>query len=397
MNKALPRWTPWVLPVLTLILEALGCAAAFGAAESASVSLAVSFAVAVSAFAVVGGLISSRHPANAIGWLSSVIGLLFAVVVVCSAGARWGLRGGHLSPQLWEWVAIGSNAWVLALGLIGTQLLVRLPDGALPSPRWRWFSRLTTALIALSLTGMATTPGAVEEVAGTSNPIAWTATEPLAYAFLLVVLCFPVAIAALFSRYRRSSGRDRAQLRWIAFSGAVFVVVYAVSIISLAFVDEESLAGILLIAFDQVAFAALPVGIGYAVLRHNLYDIDLVINRALVYGSLTATLAATYVGSVLLLQLALAPLTDGSGLVVAASTLAVAALFRPARSRIQHLVDRRFFRSRYDAARTVEAFAAHLRDEVDLGELTTDLQRVVVATMRPAQLSTWLRDPEVRP
>ena len=206
-----------------------------------------------------------------------------------------------------------------------------------------------------------------------------------------MILSFPISIAALIVRYRRSSGRDRAQLRWVAFSGAVFVAVYVGSVSTLAFIDDESALGTFVTSFAQVAFAAFPIGIGFAVLRRDLYDIDVVINRTLVYTSLTASLAVVYVGSVLLLQLALSGVTEQSGLAVAGSTLAVAALFRPARARIQQQVDRRFFRSRYDARRTIERFSTRLRDEVDLSLLTADLQTVVSDTMRPAHVSLWLR------
>jgi len=388
------------LTVASGALMAAGVAAAVALAGGAGgvtfLVSTVAFVIPIVAFSAVGWLISSRRPANAIGWLLASIGLLFSIVIASSSIAQWGLETGSLPRDLAEWIDVGGSLWVVALGLIGTQLLVRLPDGTLPSPRWRWFSRATVILIAVAFVGMATTVGPVEDVPGTANPLGATWGEPLAAAFGLVIGCFVVSIVALVLRYRRSTGHDRVQLRWVAFSGVVFVSIYLVGLSMLNVVGEDTTAGTVLISFVQMAFAALPIGIGFAVLRQRLYDIDVVINRALVYTALTAMLAGTYLGSVLLLQLALKTVTQGSGLAVAASTLATAALVRPARSRIQAVVDRRFFRRKYDSARTLAAFGTRLRDQVDLDALQVDLRTVVVETMQPEHVTVWLRTAEAR-
>ena len=217
--------------------------------------------------------------------------------------------------------------------------------------------------------------------------------EPLSGAIFLLILCFFVALAALVIRYRRADALDRAQLRWVALGGAVFLAIYIVSLPlpSSLGTSDDSTAANLITAVSQAAFGALPIAIGYAILRHRLYDIDVVVNRTLVYGALTATLVLAYLGSVLLLELVLRPLTGGSNLAIAGSTLAVAALFRPARTRIQSAVDRRFFRRKYDAARTLERFGARLRDEVALDSLSGELRAVVAETMQPAHVSLWLK------
>jgi hypothetical protein len=338
-------------------------------------------------------MIATRRPGNAIGWLLATIGVLFAIVLASAAVARWGLRTGHLPKAVAEWISVGASAWVIALGVTGIQLPLRLPDGRLPSPRWKWFSRASIVVIAVTLVGMATQPGRVEDVPGTANPLAVAWLEPLAGAIFLMIAGFIAGVAALFMRYRHANELDRVQLRWVAFGGGVFVAVYLVTLplpSALGASDPTTTAHVITVV-SQSAFAALPIAIGYAILRHRLYDIDVVINRALVYGALTAILAATYVGSVLLLQLLLNGVTGDSGLAVAGSTLAVAALFRPARARIQEAVDRRFFRRKYDAQRTLEAFSSRLRDEVDLRALSAELNAVVRETLQPSHLSLWLR------
>ena len=384
--------------IATAVLVAVGIAAyvaTTGALANGSDSwAAISFVPPIAVFSIVGGLIVTRRPGNPIGWLLAAIGLLFAIVVASSSVAHWGLETDSLPQGVAEWISVPSSLWVIALGLIGTQLPLRLPDGALPSPRWRWYSRISLILMAIALVGMATQQGRVENVPGSSNPLGSASLEPLAGAFLFVIAGFAVGIASLVVRYRRAGSLDRVQLRWIAFGGLVFLSIYLVTLPLAGAIGEHSTAGTVLTSVAQVAFAAIPVAIGYAILRHRLYDIDVVINRTLVYGALTATLAVTYLGTVLVLQPLLNGVTGDSGLAVAASTLAVAALFRPARARIQAAVDRRFFRHKYDAARTLEGFSVRLRDEVDLAALDTELRGVIAATMHPTHVSLWLRTPE---
>jgi hypothetical protein len=392
------------LVVASATLLAVGEAAALAtprhdSGDSAGFWAIVSFVVVVAAFSLVGGVISLRRPDSAIGWLLATVGLLFAVVVACSSVSEWALKTHGLPTATGEWISVGGTAWVPALALIGTQLPLRLPDGRLPSPSWRWFSRATIGLTAVSLVGMAVQPGRVAGIAGTANPVGSEALKPLSTVFLLVIFSFVGGLAALVVRYRRAAAHERVQLRWIALGGGVFLGVYLVTLplAGVLGLREDSAASVLITSVAQVTFAALPIAIGYAVLKHRLYDIDVVVNRTLVYGALTATLAATYLGSVLLLQLLLNGVTSDSNLAVAGSTLAVAALFRPARARIQAAVDRRFYRRKYDARRTLDAFSSRLRDQVDLGTLTVELNAVVRETLQPAHVSVWLRGPGERP
>jgi len=381
------------LAVASAVLVLVGTAAALSteirlSRGEGSIWALISFVIPIAAFSAVGGVIAVRRPGNPIGWLLTAIGLLFAIVVASAGISVWALETGSLPRAAAEWISVSLNAWVIALGLIGIQLPLRLPDGTLPSPRWRWFSRLSILLIAVSVVGVAVQPGEVEGVPGTANPLGVESLAWLPSVFFGVLLCFVVALVALVLRYLGADSRERVQLRWIAFGGVLFFVVYFVTLLLVEALGEGTAAADVLISISQAAFAALPISIGYAMLRHRLYDIDVVINRALVYGGLTLTLGAAYLGLVLAAGLAVGRSSD---LAIAGSTLAVAALFRPARSRIQALVDRRFFRRRYDAALTLASFSGRLRDEIDLEHLGDDLRGVVQETVQPAHVSLWLR------
>jgi hypothetical protein len=206
----------------------------------------------------------------------------------------------------------------------------------------------------------------------------------------LALPAFLCAAAALVVRFRRSRGVERQQLKWIVSSLVLVGLGLGLTAGSFGILGEWTFF------LAMFALAAMPVAVGVAMLRYRLYDIDVVINRALVYGALTVFLAAAYLAAVLLLGLVLNPLAGGSNLAITASTLAVAALFRPARARAQELVDRQFFRRRYDAGRTLDRFGTHLRDQVDLADIGTDLLTVVTDTVQPTHASLWLREREAR-
>jgi hypothetical protein len=339
----------------------------------------------VLAFAFVGALVASRRPDNPIGWIFcggavafSLSGLGEAYAVYTLFAEPGALLGGGRTTA---WFSV----WVWVLGGVPLLILFPLlfPNGELLSRRWRIVAVAAFAAIAFLAVGTMFAPGPMEDLPEVENPygIGGVAGDIFdafgAVGWLLIILSLIASAASLVLRFRRSRGVERQQLKWVAAASVVLVV---------SFLSWEVWEGMAPLGIFTMVVAA-----GIAILRYRLYDIDVVINRTLVYGALTAILAGVYIGSVLLLQLLLRPLTADSNLAIAGSTLAVAALFRPARSRIQGAVDRRFFRRKYDAARTLERFGAHLRDEVDLDALGSALQGVVTDTMQPASVSLWLR------
>ena len=397
--RALASAAWWLFPAAVCCA---GVLALFDQGISASsVAQGVGFIVVLLAFPLTGLLVLRRQPRNTIGWVLTGIGLVWSIGGLADSYARYGLvvdPGSLPGPAITATVA--NAIWAPALGLMGTFLLLLFPDGHLPSPRWRPVGWVCAATVVTLTVVLYLAPGELEQspVPGLSNPLAIDGADQVfdvlfAVLLPLFALCILASAAAVVRRYRHSSGVERQQLKWLAAAGAVTASVFLIGIFGSAFAPSQGEEPLWLQVLNQasfLAFALIPVSIGVAILRHRLYAIDVVINRALVYGSLTAILAAVYVGSVLLLQLVLNPLDNQSDLAVAGSTLAVAALFGPARRRIQAAVDKRFYRSRYDAARTLNAFAGRLRHEVDLEAVGTDLRAAVRETVQPADVSLWL-------
>jgi hypothetical protein len=393
-------WTLWAAAV-ALTLAGLVFLALNGGTETPnSIGSPVVdgvFAVLFLSFATVGALVSARQPRNPIGWLFLGGGLAAALEEPLLGYSTYALvtEPGSL-PGAAAAALVADAVWLPSLASATLFMFVLFPTGRPPSARWRPFIWFFTLDMAVYVLATLLNPGGLYFFPAVDNPLGIDAAgeslqTAVDFASPILFVSLLLGLVALVLRFRRSDGVERQQLKWIVYLAAVFVALTP-GLIVLGERDVE-LGGVLV---SDLIFTALvcsvPVAVGVAILRYRLYEIDVVINRTLVYGALTATLAAAYLGSVLLLQVALSPVTEDSGLAIAGSTLAVAALFRPARQRVQELVDRRFYRRRYDAARTLESFGARLRDEVELDSLSGELRAVVADTMQPAHVSLWLRE-----
>jgi hypothetical protein len=347
------------------------------------------FMLALTVFAIVGAVVASRQPRNPIGWILEAVVLFSAVASVLIGYTSTADDPVPVAAWLDDWIA---DVWI---GLVAVGIPLLFPDGRLPSPRWRVAFWLASGLFALGVVGRALGDHVLEtEAPGAwDNPYALPGVAGDVMAGIasvsLVFYGVPalIAVAGLVVRLRRSHGVERQQLKWFAYVGVLLMAALVLCAISLIGNRLYFVGVIGWSSFLALVTFGFPLAIGAAILRHRLYDIDVVINRTLVYGALTATLGVTYLALVLLIGLTLGE----SNLAIAVSTLAVAALFRPARARIQAAVDRRFYRRRYDAALTLEEFGAHLRDELDLDALAADLRHVVSDTVQPAHVSLWLR------
>jgi hypothetical protein len=391
-------WAMWGLSMLGL-LAGLTLGFADGTSASAFVALA-GYSTFLFAAATVGALVALRRPENAIGWILSAAALGFALAGGAIAYSEFAFRDDRATLPLATAVAwVGNWLWTVVVGLMAVLPLLLFPDGKLPSRRWRPVAWLVPPATVLAVLSVMLDPGPLQvtHAVKIANPTALAEGSALprvlgALGFLGIVGGFLAALAAVVLRFRRSSGEARLQLKWLVYSGALILLTILANPVVVAVLGSGNAATDINNGVTSVALTSYPVALGVAILKHRLYDIDVVINRTLVYAALTATLAASYLGSVLLLQLALDPITSGSSLAVAVSTLAVAALFRPARARIQSAVDKRFYRHKYDASQTLEDFSTRLREQVDLEALGGELRSVVAETMQPAHVSLWLRE-----
>ena len=387
--SALRRAAPWVLCAISLVLFAVGIWLRSRNGEPAASEngwLHSAFeAFGFGGIPVVGALIASRLPANPYGWLWCAIGLVAATASAGSAIVR------ALDAPLWGAWLFGGWGLVTLIGLLVFVFLL-FPTGRLPDPGWQWAAR---AAVTVDLLLMLAVPFLYD----TDDPASATPWAPVGTAGAVILtatvtgvfLLFGLALAAMASlvvRFRRADPAQRLQLTWFLYATAVNAVILVLTAV-LGVISD----GLLESVVSAVGFALLPLAVGVAVLRYRLYEIDRIVSRTVSWGLLTAALVGLYLVVVALLRPVLEPLTGGSALAVAASTLAVAAVFNPVRRRLQEAVDRRFDRARYDAARAVDAFAARLRDQIELDQVGGGRRDTVAATVAPTGVGVWLREP----
>ncbi|MEO8323665.1 MAG: hypothetical protein ABI571_05955, partial [Actinomycetota bacterium] len=340
---------------------------------------------------LVGAIIIDRKGNHLVGWLFCLSGLTSGFSQLALSYVAYVPIDGHLP---WETQMLWSSTWTfyVAFGLVPVLAVFVFPTGRLTGPRWRGFFALAIGAITIGTVGGFFAPGPMEDLPGIDNPygVGGSAGEVLVamrdLGWPLLLLSIAAGVWSLRVRARRATSEEQQQIKWMLLGGmamAGYVLLWGVM--------ETAGHPEVLRVINGLFLPLVPLSVGIAILRYRLYDIDLLINRTLVYASLSAVLALVYLGAVVLLQSLLAPLTAESDVAVAASTLAVAALFRPLRSQIQRFIDRRFYRSRYDAAATLDLFSSHLREQVDLESLSRELVGIVSTTMQPTHASLWLR------
>jgi hypothetical protein len=348
-------------------------------------------------FALVGALITSRHPRNVIGLVMMLPGLSFAFFLEAIAPYTSGQFPPPATSSIMFLIILWFSNWdwlLLVLPLMFIMLL--FPTGHLLSPRWKWVVYLGLWIVAV-LVFLITFS---EELAPNVEPIPWSVPNPIGFIspewFDVIstpfLVLFPIWIllcaVSLFLRFRGARRVEREQIKWLFYAGAIFVVFYMPAFIGNTYSQAENFLNLLL----PIGMATFPVAIGIAILRYRLYDIDVIIRRTVQYAILTGLLVLVYFGSVVVLQSLVENLTGAqSPLVIVLSTLAIAALFNPLRIRVQDFIDRRFYRKKYDAEQALAQFVATARDEVDIDQINTALLQVVEETMQPENVSLLLR------
>ena len=396
---ARPRWWPAALAWGLWALAILGIGAVLwfdhlmrqaGRADLVQLNVSgVPFLLALVSAPTVGAVLASRRPRHPVGWLLLGLGVSIGLSGFIDGYAPYGLLARPGSLPAARWAAIWSPAMTVAgIACLGFVLLLS-PTGSLPSPRWRWWARVAAAAPVVFLLAVTLEPEPLDPAyRSVTNPVGLQALQlPIAVADVvasgITVAGVVVGGLSLVVRFRRARGVERQQLRWVAL--AAVLASLAILVVLAGMVVGSSA---LIIWAAGISFAVLPLAIGAAVARYRLYDLDRIISRTLAYGLLTVLLGSAYAAVVLGLgQL----LGHDSSLVVAAATLAVAAVFQPARRRVQALVDRRFNRRRHDAARTIATFSDRLGEQVDLATLTAELRAVADRTVEPTMVSLWLR------
>jgi hypothetical protein len=398
MSRRTAAWVAWSLCALSLALTALSLTLLALNRSEPSAPVYVFWlenTVLPVSFSIIGAIIAARLPANPLGWLFCVAAAIAAVVHLSAEYAIYAqvaqpnsLPAGEALAWLTSWL------WIMFVGCIALSLLL-FPNGRLPSSGWRWLVWLIVLLTIAGALWQAFSPGVIVSLGSIRNPLGIeglpSAEKPVQT--IMFALLFAASVPTLVLRLRRARGIERLQIKW-----PVYTAVMAASGSVLTYIISDAIgsrwlewAGFVILMTALVSF---PISIGIAIVRYRLYEIDLLINRTLVYGSLTALLAAIYYAGVTATQTIFRALTgqeEQTQLAIVVSTLVIAALFNPLRRRIQSFIDRRFYRRKYDARKTLEAFSAKLRDETDLEALNDDLVGVVEETMQPAHVSLWLR------
>ena len=359
----------------------------------------VIWALSALSIPLVGPVLASRHPSNPIGWLLCTLGVGLPVGLAASEYASYALSVPSKGLPAPEWAAwFGLIAFALAYTSLPILFLL-IPDGRLPSPRWRWLAGIVIAASGTSLMADLLAPGSLDATAGADSPINPVGIAGAGFlhsvsnvAFLIFSVSALLAVISIVVRFRRAGGEVRQQLKWLALGAAAFPFSVGVMVVA-DLVTDRSIPAVLSTLGFAFGLMFLAAGLAVSVLKYRLYELDLVVNRTIVYVLLTVMLAALYFVAVTVLQ-RLIGLGGDSDLAVAASTLAVAALFRPARRRIQDFIDHYFYRRKYDAQRTIDDFSDRLRNQVDLETLNMELVSVVSDTMQPTHVSVWLPEHE---